>query len=283
MKSNRFRMIAFDLDGTLLTTDKKITKYTKEVLERALEAGIEVIPATGRPLKGVPEEFFHFPGIHYIVTSNGARVVERESRETIFSMLLSRECAKEILDIFREYDTMRDIFYDGQGYSEKRKLEQPERYVSGDAFIQYMRASRIPVEDIDQLLLEKNRDADKVQAIFADMQERKEAFERVKKLPGAEPTGALKNNIEVNGKGVHKGAALLRLGEKLGIAPEEILAFGDGTNDIRMLRTAGMGVAMGNAVQEVKDAADAIAASNDEEGVARYIHEHVLSGQYGRL
>ena len=93
---NRIKMIAFDLDGTLLTTDKELTAYTKEVLERAIQQNIEVIPATGRPLKGVPESFFQFPGIRYIVTSNGARIVEKESRKTLFSSLLSYECAKEI-------------------------------------------------------------------------------------------------------------------------------------------------------------------------------------------
>ncbi len=273
---NRIRMIAFDLDGTLLTTDKELTAYTKEVLERAIQQNIEVIPATGRPLKGVPEIFFQFPGIRYIVTSNGARTVEKESRKTLFSSLLSYECAKEILDIFREYDTMRDLFFDGQGYMEKRMAEQISRFVKVPAAVSYMLASRIQVQDIDEMFLKEHRDVDKVQALFASEEERREAFERIRKLPGAEPTGALGNNIEVNAAGVHKGAALLRIAGGLGIAPEEILAFGDGTNDIRMLQAAGTGIAMDNAVQEVKEAADGITRSNDEEGVAVYIEKNVL-------
>ena len=83
---NKIKMIAFDLDGTLLTTDKKLKEYTRNVLERVMKKGIEVVPATGRPMMGVPPEIFGFPGIRYIVTSNGARVIERGSKKTLYSL-----------------------------------------------------------------------------------------------------------------------------------------------------------------------------------------------------
>ena len=92
-------------------------------------------------------------------------------------------------------------------------------------------------------------------------------------LGGLEVTGALDTNIEVNAGGVHKGAALCWLAERLGIAREEILAFGDGSNDLKMIIDAGTGVAMANAIPEVLEAADITAASNDEDGVARVIEE----------
>lgn len=272
---NKIKMIAFDLDGTLLTTDKKLTKYTADILKKAIDMGIEVVPATGRPLMGVPEMFFEFPGIRYIISSNGARIVSTENRSTLEGRLLSFEKAKEILAVFKEYDTMRDIFYDGQGYTEEEKFPELDRYFSSPAMIQYVRTSRTPVEDIDELFFKENRAVDKVQAIFASLSEREEAYERLRRLE-CEPSCSLRNNIEVNAAGVHKGTALLRLGERLGIKGEEIMAFGDGINDAKMLKTAGVGVAMANAVQEVKDAADAVTLSNDEEGVARYIESHVL-------
>lgn len=277
---NKIKMIAFDLDGTLLTTDKKLTEYTRDVLNRAVETGIEIVPATGRPLMGVPEEFFTFPGVRYIVCSNGARIVSADDKRTLDARLLSFEDAKEILAVFKEYDTMRDIFYDGRGYTEEEKFSEIERYFSTPAMIQYIRTSRTPVKDIDGLFLREHRAVDKVQALFASLQERDKALERIRKL-ACEPSCALKNNIEVNAAGVHKGTALLCLGERLGIRREEIMAFGDGTNDAKMLKTAGVGVAMANAALEVKDAADAITLSNDEEGVAVYIDSHVL-GREGR-
>lgn len=95
-------------------------------------------------------------------------------------------------------------------------------------------------------------------------------------MTGVEATGALENNIEVNAEGVHKGMALLKLGEIFGISREEIAAFGDGSNDTMMLKTVGMGVAMANAMPEVKKAADRLTDSNDEEGVARFIEKYIL-------
>lgn len=273
---NKIKMIAFDLDGTLLTTDKKFTEYTRNVLREVIKKGIQVVPATGRPLMGVPEEISSFPGIRYMVTSNGARVMEKENKKTLYSMLLPYESAKEILAIFKEYDTMRDVFYDGQGYTEGKKRAYLEKYMSNPAMAGYLRTSRIPVDDLDAMFLREHRAVDKVQALFADPGERTEAFLRLKELPSAEPSCSVKNNIEVNASGVHKGIALWKLGEGLGIGAEEIMAFGDGINDIRMLQTVGRGIAMANAVQEVKDAADDVALSNDEEGVAKYIEEHVL-------
>ena len=91
-----------------------------------------------------------------------------------------------------------------------------------------------------------------------------------------EITGALLNNIEVNASGIHKGNALLKLGEILHINKEEIMAFGDGKNDIKMLETACVGVAMANSVPEVLAVADMITVSNDEDGVAKVIEQYVL-------
>lgn len=274
---NKIRMIAFDLDGTLLDSEKQITEYTKEVLKQAAGRGIEIVPSTGRPFKGVPKDVLNLPGVRYAVTSNGARMIEVKSGETVDSMLLSFENAKEILDIFREYDTIRDVFYDGRGYTERKKTVHIERYMVKPVMAEYFRASRIAVDDIDELFLKENRAVDKVHALFADLGERQEAFERLRNLPAAEPSSSVKNNIEVNAAGVHKGIGLKRLGDMLGIRTDEILAFGDGLNDIRMLRTAGIGVAMENASQEVKEAADDTAFSNDRDGVAKYIEKHVLS------
>jgi cobalamin-dependent methionine synthase I len=105
----------------------------------------------------------------------------------------------------------------------------------------------------------------------------REMWEKVKKeVPDIEITGALRNNIEVNAKGVNKGRGLMILGELLGIHREEIMAVGDGSNDIAMLREAGLGVAMENAEEQVKQAADYITSSNEDEGAAKAIEKFAL-------
>ena len=191
-------------------------------------------------------------------------------------MLISVEKAREILDIFSDYDTLRDVYYDGIGYSEKEKLVHIQDYVMTKAMGEYILNTRVPVESVEEKFETENRGTDKVQALFRYQTDKEEAWKRIRKVTGVEATGALENNIEVNAEGVHKGMALLKLGEIFGISREEIAAFGDGSNDTRMLETVGMGVAMANAMPEVKEAADRLADSNDEEGVARFIEKYIL-------
>lgn len=157
-------------------------------------------------------------------------------------------------------------------------MAQVERYHKNPNMWEYMRRTRIPVEDIRELLERENRGVDKVQALFADMDERQKAWEEMAKERDLELVGSLKYNIEINAAGVNKGTGLVNLGRKLGIRREEIMACGDGDNDTVMLREVGFGVAMGNAEEQVKEAADYITLTNEEEGVAEAIERFVLRG-----
>lgn len=270
------RMIGMDLDGTLLTTEKKLTPYTQDVLKRAIAQGIIVLPATGRPVSGVPEEIMHFPGIRYAVTANGGRIVDVQENRTIYENLVPVDKAYAILSVFEKYDTLREIYYDGIGYSEETMLKNIHRYIEPGPMADYMVATRRPIPDVHAKFVETNRPVDKVQGIFASLADKDEALKELEKITDIEITGALSQNVEINAKDVDKGNALLRLGQILGISGEEIMAFGDGTNDRKMLEKVGTGVAMANGVPEVKAAADYITASNDEEGVARFIEKYVL-------
>lgn len=270
------RMIGMDLDGTLLTTEKKLTPYTQDVLKRAIALGIIVLPATGRPVSGVPEEIMHFPGIRYAVTANGGRIVDVQENRTIYENLVPVDKAYAILSVFEKYDTLREIYYDGIGYSEETMLKNIHRYIEPGPMADYMVATRRPIPDVHAKFVETNRPVDKVQGIFASLADKDEALKELEKIKDIEITGALSQNVEINAKDVDKGNALLRLGQILGIPGEEIMAFGDGTNDRKMLEKVGTGVAMANGVPEVKAAADYITASNDEEGVARFIEKYVL-------
>ena len=270
------RMIGMDLDGTLLTTEKKLTPYTQDVLKRAIAQGIIVLPATGRPVSGVPEEIMHFPGIRYAVTANGGRIVDVQENRTIYENLVPVDKAYAILSVFEKYDTLREIYYDGIGYSEETMLKNIHRYIEPGPMSDYMVATRRPIPDVHAKFVETNRPVDKVQGIFASLADKDEALKELEKITDIEITGALSQNVEINAKDVDKGNALLRLGQILGIPGEEIMAFGDGTNDRKMLEKVGTGVAMANGVPEVKAAADYITASNDEEGVARFIEKYVL-------
>ena len=277
----KIKMIGLDLDGTLLNERKELLPYTKEVLRRALDKGVVVLTATGRPWMGIPEELRTFPGMHYALTSNGARILDIREGTVLIEQLLSRESAKKALEICGKYDTLQEVYYDGQGYASADKMAHVEKYHHNPNMWEYLRTTRIPVQDIFRLVDEEERGLDKVQALFADMNERRLAWDELSRVDGLELVGSLGYNIEVNAAGVNKGTGLIELGKLLGIKREEIMACGDGDNDTVMLREVGFGVAMANAEDQVKAAADYITDSNDNEGAAKAIEKFVLGGGKG--
>lgn len=274
-------MIGLDLDGTLLTDRKEITPRTRRVISRAIEEGVVVLVATGRPWMGVPEELREFPGMRYALTSNGARILDVQEGVVLEEHLLPPDSAKKAMRICGKYDTLQEIYFDGQGYAPAEKMAKVERYHKNPNMWEYMRKTRIPVDDISEFLERENRGLDKVQALFADMEEREAAWRELEREPDLELVGSLRYNIEINAAGVNKGTGLVNLGRLLGIRREEIMACGDGDNDTVMLREAGFGVAMGNAEEQVKEAADHITLTNEKEGVAEAIEKFVLRGGEG--
>lgn len=273
---HRIKMIGLDLDGTLLTDKKELTDRTKAALRRAIELGITVLVASGRPWMGVPQELRNFPGMRYALTSNGARIIDTKDDRVIEEHLLSPELALKALAVCGKYDTLQEVYFDGQGYAPEDQMAYVEKYHRNPSMCEYMRKTRLPVKDIRKLVEQENRGLDKVQALFADMDERETAWKELEQEKGLELVGSLQYNIEINAAGVNKGTGLVNLGRMLGIRRKEIMAFGDGDNDIAMLREAGFGVAMANADEQVKAAADYITLSNEEEGVAEAIERLVL-------
>ena len=264
------------MDGTLLTTEKKMTAYTKQILEKALEQGIEVVLSTGRSITGIPKELLEMPGMKYAVTINGARIIDLQINEVIYENTLSMETALKLLDIISEYDAIQEAFIDSVCYSTKEKLAHANDYFLHPSIAEYVLKSRTPVDDVKATVLEKNKSVDKVNGMFSTTEDKRSSYELLSKVPGVVVVSSLGNNWEINAEGTDKGNAMLRLGELLGIKREEIMACGDGMNDIAMLKAVGLGVAMENAEPEVKEAADYITASNDEDGVAKAIEKFAL-------
>ena len=270
------RMIGVDLDGTLLKSDKELATYTREILRRALEQGILVMPSTGRPLTGVPKDLLEFPGIKYAVTANGARVIDIATGKPMVEELLPHDIASKLLDVFERYDSFREIYFDGVGYASKEALANISKYLELPPMANYIASTRVAVDDVRVKFEEEGRPVDKIQALFTSVEDRDAARAEIQDIPGIEITGALPMNLEINAEGVNKGKAMIELGKVLGIPKEEIMAFGDGDNDLKMLKEVGVGVAMENAIEPVKEAADYITLTNDEEGVARFIEKYVL-------
>lgn len=278
---NQIKLIAFDLDGTLLKDNKELTPRTLDALKNASKAGIHLVPTTGRLYDGVPEEIRTLPFIRYVIGANGAEVYDAWEKKTLHRAEMKREEVLRFFAVAEDTSAIIGCYKDGKAYMGKRDMEKMEEYSPGQVFFRMMRRIYIPVDDLKEYLLESGETVQKLMLFFADLEERRQVLEHMKvSLFDLSVSSSVINNIEVNAKDANKGAALKFLWQYLGIEREATAAFGDGSNDITMLLEAGTGFAMENACPEAKEAADRITLSNEQEGVA-YMIQKILDSRRG--
>lgn len=260
------RMIGFDLDGTILQEYALISPRVLAALQAANDAGIVVLPATGRPLTGIPPAVRDLPYIRYAATANGAKVYDLREETVIFEDCFEQETALEVLAFLRQFDCNMGLYLNGKGYNDIIAGKWAEGM---DEFsLNYVRQTRTMVEDLAQVIQDNDGRVEKFSMSFLDMEERRRAAEAMEKHPAISVASAVATNLEANTATCGKGRALLALGERLGIEPRQIMAIGDSNNDLDMLRRVGYSVAMGNGVAEVKAVAKAVTLCVQEDGAA---------------
>lgn len=263
------KLIAFDLDGTLLKDNKELTPRTLNALLQASKAGTYLVPTTGRLYDGVPKEIRSLPFIRYVIAANGAQIYDAKEGKTLHRAEMNLGEVRQFFAYTRDLPAIIGCYRGGQGFMGRSDMEKMAAYTHEKALLLMMRRVYSPVEDLEAFLLESGEPVQKLMLFFADLDERKRILRDMKEqLSGMSVTSSVANNIEVNARDANKGAALKYLREYLKIEREKTVAFGDGSNDITMLLEAGTGFAMENACPEAKEAADRIAPSNEAEGVA---------------
>ena len=274
MYTSPIRLIAVDLDGTVLNDRKQLTPRTAAALAAAAAQGVEIVPATGRTAAGLPAELLALPGVHYAITSNGARMMDLAAGRPLCELYLAQDKALAAFDILARYDCMADLFQDGQGYTTAANRAAAYRFVP-ENLREYVLRNRAVVPDLRAFIAQQARGVEKLTVFFLDEAERRRAWAEVAAL-GVDVVSSLPLNMEVNAAGVDKGAGLLALAAQLGLPAGALMACGDGGNDTAMIKAAGLGVAMANAFPEVKAAARFVTASNNEDGVALAVERFVL-------
>lgn len=271
------KIIVLDLDGTLLTSDKRISPRNYAALERAAEKGIHIVPSTGRFYDGMPAVVRELPFVRYTITVNGAEIYDAREERVLHRAEMTPAQADEVFEVLDTLPVVYDCYQDGWGWMEKRLYDQAEDFIDDPRVLAMVKELRTPVEDFRELIRQRGKGIQKIQMFFRDMDQRAEALPFLRqRFPGLNVTSSISNNLELNSLDAHKGAALLELCRILGVAPSQTMAFGDGLNDITMLSTAALGVAMENACPEVKAAADDITDTNDRDGVAKAIEQFCL-------
>lgn len=283
------KLIAVDLDGTLLDGENRVDDRNIRALQRALDMGIYVVPATGRCMGVFPQELTSLIGLRYAVTENGALIWNYQGEREWRRMGLPRGKAGEILRMAEgesaraeenpanavEFQVYAEVFIHGQAYADIRSLEGIEATPLGRNFIRYFTENHNFVVGLcgQETLLDA---AEKVNLYFPDAADGAGVRSRLEQDPMIKTASSICGNVEVTAAGVEKGAALWELAQQLGIGRREILAFGDNENDLGMFAAAGTAVAMGNAGERVRQAAGHVTGTNDEAGVATFLEKYVI-------
>lgn len=277
----KIRLIAFDMDGTVLDDHKKILPETREILVRAARQGIVLLPATGRPFCGLSEEIHGLEGVQYVMTCNGAGIYERESGACLYEENMELAGFLPMLERLDALEVAADPFLKGGAVMNERKWSLIKEMHLSPELEDYIRTSRVMVADLVGYLQERGDDIEKLTINFVQEADgTRRDYEKVlavlKDYPEYHVVPGGMNNIEVTKKGISKGSGLRWIGQYLGIDTEEMIAFGDSGNDREMLETAGVGVAMGNAEEEAKEAADYVTGTNNENGIVQALQKFCL-------
>lgn len=277
----KYKMVCIDMDGTLLGPRKRISKKNKSAIKMAHDKGIEIVVTTGRIYNNAAY-FSNLLGVKSpVIAANGAIVLDEKNNEVIYqSHILTEDCIK-LLDILDTHRTFYQFYTDDTIYCNNWVTKISTRvFMTKQTSFEHLKVNYINIQGKKAWVdLFKSKRKEIVKCVIVSPNKRKinEIRSEISKLSNIIVFGAGEHSLEVNYKTVSKGNAVRILGEKYNIKKEEIICIGDNENDISMIEYAGVGIAMGNAIQEVKEKADYITDSNGRDGVAKAINKFVLS------
>lgn len=267
----KYKAIALDLDGTLTDHNKKLPAKNIEAIDKAIDMGVKVILASGRPLFGITpiaDELKLPDKGGYILAYNGGKIVDCVTGETIVSHQLPKECIDDICDFAKDNDVYALTYSDGKIVSES----DTDEYVLKEAF-----CNAAAIIKTDNLKAYVNYPVSKFLVVGKHEKLIPVQEALLSKYHGVIDAFYSEDYfLEVVPYGVAKDNSLKELLAKLDITEAELIACGDGMNDIPMLKIAGLSAVMENAYPEVKKYADYIAPSNDDAGVADIIKRYIL-------
>lgn len=265
---NKIKLLAVDVDGTILTTGRKVSDANVEAVAKAIGAGIEVALVSGRPPFGMSYTTQRLNLRGYQIAYNGALLLDARTGEVLFHRILPLHTAIEAVLLARQHDLYLS-YYTGPHWYVERECEE-------------MHLERLGLQT-DPVILPDLLGAhlpapEKVLAISLDNPEGLARFHEAAsvKLEGVNVHYSSPYSVEIVEIGASKGMALAMLTDRLGLHRDQVMAIGDSYNDISMLEFAGLSVAVGNAPPEVQAAAGFVAAPCEDDGVAEAIERWIL-------
>lgn len=271
-----YKLMVSDLDETLVRADGSLSPENAAAIKAAAQHGVKFVPNTGRGFASVQNllkeiDTFDQPD-QFVISYNGGAVVENKGNKVLMTGQMPYEHAKMLFDLMSQHEEIAVHVYTLNHLYMYNPRQDDIDYV-GSRGVEY----RVMTDtDFSRF---QNKHIMKVIFMNPDIEVRHAIAEEIYAQVGewADLTYSSARYAEFNPKGVNKGTATLKLGEYLGIKPEEIIAFGDNSNDLPMLRAVGMPVSVSNGIDEVKDVAKYVTKANYDTGVAEAINKFVLS------
>lgn len=264
------RLLAVDMDGTCLDSKSRMSEKTVAALRLAAEKGIIIVPTTGRNLNCIPHRLKRETFYRYAITSNGACVIDLKENRKIHESLIPCNTAAELLKKCSKKGFGITAQIDNEYYLQGKLLS-----LAGKLYYGKDSENSICVKNMRNFTIQSNKDVEEIQLYFLCPKARKNAEKMLKEFDSV--SYAYSNiYVEIFHKNASKGIALSKLAEHLGIDKSEIACIGDGENDLTMFASSGTKLAMGNAVDALKEKSDFILPDNDSNGVAYAIEKYIL-------
>ena len=268
------KCISLDLDRTTLTAHGHLSEGNYNALCNAIENGVHIVIASGRSFDTLPKDVLAVPGIEYAITSNGAAVYHIPTKSCLHEYKMTPASIECIIQVAEKHQTALEVFIDGTAYALKAYVEDPVSYGTTPQAIPYVQSTRNPVDDIVSFIREHIDHIDSMDIVVSGDQQKKLIWDELKlNCDEIYITSSVSQLIEISHKDAGKHSGLRFIREHLHLKPEETAAFGDGDNDIDLLKEAGIGIAMENASSKCKEAATYITKHHDKDGVAYGIME----------
>ena len=274
-----YDILFLDMDGTVLKSDKTVSRRTRNALQAAQAVGVKLVVATGRTLKIAPP-IIHELNFDYAIISNGASIYDLKTEERVYHKGFDKEAARVLYELIKDDCDFIEFFADGEILLSKKSHELTKTRDIPSWHKKYFAENKTPIWESDEAYIAAGVPGlEKVGLVRYGSAILDCIRPKLKATGLFNITGSITRSMEINDNTCSKGVAVAELCRRLGIDISRAAAMGDSTNDLTMIKAAGCGVAMGNAKDEVKAVADYSTATNDEDGVALFIEEKILGGE----
>ncbi len=274
MQTKEYQLIAFDLDGTLLTGDKRVLPETREAIRAALGRGKRVVFCTGRNLSALWPYHEALPEVPYAVCSSGAMLYDFLANRPLYTAAFEPALVRRIAAAARMEDCMVLSMENGHAVIEQDCLARLGHYRMAQ-YAPLISSTSEVMPDLTEYLMTGPAGIEKINLFHATTEGRARSRRRLLGLP-LEMADSEETSLELSPGGVHKGSGLTRLCALLSVPMEAAIGVGDADNDLTMLSACGLAVAMGNANENARREADVIVADNEHGGCAEAIGRFLL-------